>query len=814
MTKTSIATALVLSAISIPAMLSATILKGNVRDAGLNEGVPFAIVKIYSEKDSVHPIKYFSTDMDGNFLENFKQKGSYTIKVESTGKRSVSRAVSLSGETSLDLGTIDMEDDVALMNELEVVAIRPIVKASADKLSYSVEEDSDSKTYTLLDMLRKVPMVSVDGEDNITVNGSSSFKVYVNGKPSLIFSTDPSKIFKSMPASVVKSIEVVTNPGARYDAEGAGGILNLVMDQQTKNETAEGYTATIGARGGTKGFDANAYVSAQIGKFSFSVNGMHNRMYPGNTDVTTDQIFPDRVISTRTDGKPRMNFTMGNVSADYAVDSLTSIGLSASINNFSMRSTGNSFTSVNTPAGVPMLDYTSFGKMDMGRLGANGSLTFSHGFADRHDSNISIIYQLSYDKSKNDSRYDFDAPEESLINLSDSISHSPEKTLEHVVQADFSMKPLEGHTFEAGLKMSMRRAHSLSFSEFEGNLPEDNSIDYKTHNKIGAAYAEYGITHRSITGKAGVRYEYTWQDVKYNNTPGNDFSRHYGIFVPSASFSYTLTPSSNIGVTYNMRISRPGISYMNPFVNRTDPSAVSYGNPHLDVEKNHNAGISYNLFTRRLMMNVRLTDSYTGNGVERYSFYADNLLNTTYGNIVKRNNVRLDAYVNWMAGEKTRLILNGSVSYVHLKSKLLGVSNSGWQWNAMVGLQQTLPLDIKAAAYLIASSKSYTLEGWNSGFNMFSLNLSKTFLNDKLSVSAGFNTGLSKGGCLKMENVSHSSEFDTRTKTKLPMMAVTVGVSYTFGNLAPRMQQQRKSVENDYFEEKSDMESIPGMMGN
>ena len=118
------------------------------------------------------------------------------------------------------------------LDGVTVTRMRRLVKADADKLSYDVKNDEDAKASTVLDMLRKVPMVSVDGEDNITVNGSSSFKVYVDGKPNMMMSSAPSQVFKSMPASMVKSIEVVTNPGAKYDAEGGAGVLNIVMNKE------------------------------------------------------------------------------------------------------------------------------------------------------------------------------------------------------------------------------------------------------------------------------------------------------------------------------------------------------------------------------------------------------------------------------------------------------------------------------------------------------------------------------------------------------------------------------------------------------
>lgn len=796
----------------IPGLASAAIIKGRLYDSVNNEGIPFATVKAFYGNDTIKPVSVFATDVDGYFSQDIKNNGTYKITFESVGKNTLSKSVIVSNDETLDLGTLEMVDDVALINELEVVAVKSIVKASADKLSYSVEDDSDSKTYTLLDMLRKVPMVSVDGEDNISVNGSTSFQVYVNGKPSMLFSNNPSQIFKSMPASAVKSIEVVTNPGARYDAEGAGGVLNLIMDQDKKQDN-DGYNGSVGIHGGIKGYDGNIYLSGQEGKFSYSINGMHSAVNPGDSKVTNSQIFPDRIITSHSNGDPKMKFTMGNITASYEIDSLTTIGISGAINGFNMKTPGNSFTNITTPQGTTLLDYSSVVNMKMGRLGTNGSLSLNRDFGDSRNSNLSVIYQVSYEHNKNDNCIDFSTENESFIDLSDRTIHSPATTLEHIVQADFSTKPGEGQTLEAGLKMALRKADSSSFSDFEDS-EDSSSTKYKNHNNIGAAYAEYSLAANAFTGKAGLRYEYTWQDVDFLEGNGDSFSHHYGTFVPSASLSYSLSPASQLATTYNMRISRPGISYMNPFVDNSNPTSISYGNPNLDVEKTHNVGIAYNLFSRKLMLNVKLSDSYTKNGIEQYSFYEDELLNTTYGNIVKRNSIRLDAYVNWMAAENTRLIFNGSAGYTNIKSDALSLSNSGWNWNVMAGLQQTLPFNIKGAAYLIASSKSYTLEGWNSGFKMLALNISKTFLNDKLSLSAGFSTGLSKNGDMKIESVSHTPEFSTSNSIRVPMMNFNVGLSYSFGNFSQRKQRINKNIENDFMEHKSNMETLPGMMGN
>ena len=794
-----------------PLDTKAAIVKGEVCDSLTHEGIPFATVRIFNEKDTVSPVSLFATDENGLFSEPLGKTGRFTVRVESIGKKTAIRPLSINGDETADLGSIGMADDAELLDEVDVVAMRPIVKAEADKLSYSVKDDGDSKTYTLLEMLRKVPMVSVDGEDNISVNGSSSFQVYVNGKPSVMFSSNPTQIFKSMPASMVKSIEVVTNPGARYDAEGAGGILNIVMDNKEGNDN-NGYTAGIGIHGGTRGYDANVNVSGQNGKFSYNINALHNRMYPGDTDVANDQIFSDRTITTRTGGVPKMNITMGTLSVDYAVDSLSVIGVSGSINDFGMHSSGGTATDIVDSHGNQLLSYSSVGNMDLNRLSATGSLSFTREFTDPRKSQFSLIYQISSERNKTTNDFDFSDPDydEGGLDLSDRKSSNLENTLDNIIQTDFTTHFRPGHSFDTGLKLNVRKSHSSSFLDFLSSVSDNNDTRYSNRSNILAAYAEYALPIGKINIKAGLRYEYTWQDVHYDVDTEKDFSRHYGTLVPSASISYSLSISSNIGLTYNMRIARPGISYMNPYVDRSDPTSISFGNPYLNTEDTHNFGIAYNLFTSKFMLNARLSDSFTGNGIEQYRYLSDGLITTTYGNVAKRNNLRLDASATWMAGTSTRLILNGAVGYVTLRNRQMDLSNSGIQWNVMAGLQQTLPWDIKGSAFLIASSKSYTIEGWNSGFKMLSLNLSRSFLDNRLSVSAGFNTGLSKGGRMVIEGHSDTSEFQSRNTIRVPMLSATIGVSYTLGSYQPKQRAARRSVESDYMEQRSDMESISG----
>jgi hypothetical protein len=236
---------------------------------------------------------------------------------------------------------------------------------------------------------------------------------------------------------------------------------------------------------------------------------------------------------------------------------------------------------------------------------------------------------------------------------------------------------------------------------------------------------------------------------------------------------------------------------------------LSYGNPDLDTEKSHNIGLAFNSFSAKMMFSVNLRHSFTDNAIESYSFYdSNNLLNTTYDNTAKNHMTSLNAYVNWLVHKNTRLFLNGAVDYSDMRSKALDIQNHGWHANVMAGLQQTLPWNIKLSAYVITSTKSYNLQGWSSGFNMLTGTLSKSFFDDKLTISVMGLTGLGNGGALAINSYSEGKDFTNKMDIKVPMQSVSVTVSYTFGNTKKQFMQRRSRVESDYIEHQSSGEAI------
>lgn len=791
-----------------------TTVKGVLTDKSSGESEPFATVRVFNAGKTEKPVAMFLTDEEGRFSHEVKGKGKFDIVFSCIGKEDLKQTIELGEQDMLDMGTLYIMQNENLLKGVEIVAQKPLVKMEVDKMSYNVAEDEDSKSNTVLDMLRKVPMVTVDGQDNISVNGSSSFKVYVDGMPNPMFSSNPSMVFKSMPATAVKSIEVVTNPGAKYDAEGAAGVLNIVMNRQTPmaSQSLNGYNGTIRVGVGTKQMSGGAFLSGQQGKLSYSANVMTSYNKPGTTTTEMEQMQDNGVQQLMTSTNDvKTPFTMGSLTLGYQLDPMSNINVTASLNSMSMKSTG---TTTTTMGGSPYGNGFSYGSstdMKNKNTSFSGSVDYQRFLNQEHTQSLALTYQLTYSPTTTEMTSNFDSSfltSLSSFDLTDRYSENKDKTTNHIFQLDYTMPLGTGKTLSLGSKLQLHDATSDAKYYLKDVYDPSSSSDYEYSNKILAGYGEFAGNWSKLGAKAGLRYEQTWQDVEYHLGNGQDFSTNYSSLVPTASLQYNLSQGSNLGLSYNMRISRPGISYLNPYVDKTNPIALTYGNPDLDVEKAHNVTLIYNVFSSKLMMNLNLHHNFVDNAISQYSFYdADNLLNTTYGNVVSSHQTGLSGYVNYLITKNTRLFFNGGLNYTDLRSNTLAQSNNGWTANIMGGVQQTLPWKLQLSAFAIASTKNYTLQGWSGGFNLVTASMSKTLLNDKLSLSISGMVGLNKGGKLNIESYNKGTNFTAHNNISVPIYGVTFTASYTFGNTQIMTRQKRQSrIQNDFIEQQSQSE--------
>jgi len=799
---------------------SKTVIKGVLVDSLTRQGEPFATIRISKKSDPKNYVALAATGKDGDFKQTITGKGEFIITFSSVGRATVIKNFKLNGEKEYDFGTINISDDVQQLGDVTVTALKPLVTMETDKLKYNVSEDPDSKSYTLLDMLRKVPMVTVDGNDNITVNGSSSFKVLVNGQPNAMMNSNPSVIFKSLPASTVSKIEVITNPGAKYDAEGVGGVLNIIINKspETKNAT-NGSNVSLQAVLNNRGWNGTAYASVQEGKFSMSVNATtaHMKINDLSTDMLRTQFGTggNSTIGFKQNMDNKSHTNMGNFDASYEIDSLRLITASFGVMGYSNNVNGNGLNTLKGGYYGNGFSYSSIKKTNSSNYSIDGNVNYQRSYS-TPGRILTLSYQISTNPNRNNSYNSYDNEGNTFLDLTDRHLNEHTNTVENTFQLDFSTPVGVGKTLDAGAKYISRNNSSNSkYYLMENNsyvFNGDQSLNYRHNNDILAAYTEYAANGKKFGFKAGLRYEYTLQHVKYLSGNGSDFNLNYGNLVPSASLTWNISQMSNLGMTYNLRINRPGITYLNPYINTQDPTSISYGNTNIKSEQTHNIGVVYNSFTPKFMMNIKANFESCNNGIGQYSFYKDNVLNTTFGNVAHRKNSSIFAFINWAATKSTRIYMNSGVSYVDLSNKNLDLKNHGWQGNMYLGLQQTLPWNLKLGPTIMVRTKQYTLQGWQGGFTMGSITLSKDFLKDKLNVTLLAFSNIGKGD-MKMKTFDQGSDYESCTTVKIPLHIVGISLRYTFGSRQATVKKTSHSITNDdLINKKSDNEQVGNMM--
>ena len=802
---------------SVNSYAQTSTIKGMVVDSLTSQGEPYVTIRVYKERKSDKPLAMWVTNIDGTFTHTVNGQGNFFISFSSMGRKDIIRNVQLSATGGeIDLGKLLIQDNAKQLKGVEVVAQKPLVKMETDKMAYDVQADNDSKASTVLDMLRKVPMVIVDGQDNITVNGQSSFKVYVDGKPSVMFFSNPSQVFKAMPASMVKSIEVITNPGAKYDAEGVGGVLNIVMNASSNSKMSKnGYNGNVSLTAAAIGLRLSSFISGQQGKFSYSANIMNNRGRVKGVETEMERIASDgsHMIYNQT-GSTRMPFTMANVSLGYEIDSVSNVSATLGITQFEMNNDGHPTTTFTGGSYGTGFSYGNAMTMKNVNNSYNGSLDYQRFLNRSRTSSITLSYLFTTSPARSENRRIYD-PVSALVTipLADLYSEAKTRGTEHTLQVDYITPLSKIQQLNTGVKYINRRSTSDSrFYDIVGSVEQYDpakSVNYKNLQSILAEYAEYKVALKNVSAKAGLRYEHTWESVDFVLGAGSNFKKNYGNLVPSASVTYNLSPTKNIGVNYGMRITRPGITYLNPYVDRSNPTIISYGNSDLEVEKTHNINLVYNTFSRKFMANFTLGTIFANNKIEEYSFMQSGILNRTYGNIVQSKSFNFNTFMNYSLSKNTRIMLNLTLEYADLKSAQLNQHNSGWMATAYLGLQQTLPWDLKWNVNLTGSTTRYTLQGYQTGNNMLISTLSKSLFNDKLSLSLLYLAPLT--GKLKIDQYSKGHDFETTTRIRIPLQNLMFTVSWNFGNTKKTFQQRSSKITNDFQEREDSNSQVPGL---
>lgn len=786
---------------------SSHIVKGILLDSLTQEAEPYATIRIVKKENPAQPVKMAVTDNKGKFQEKINGSGEFILTISSIGKNTVVKEYAVkAGDKEVDLGTLFTEDATNELGTVEVVAQKPLVKVDLDKIEYNIEDDPDSKTNSVLEMLRKVPLVTVDGEDKIQVNGSSNFKVHVNGKPNSMMSNNPTEVLKSMPANTIKHIEVITNPGPKYDAEGVGGILNIV----TVGSGFEGYTVTLTGNATNRGGGGSVYGTVQKGKFTVTGNYNYNLNNQPRNYTDSERIDAEgNKLVNNTWTKSKGNYQYGNLEASYEVDTLRLISMSFGLWGGGNESYGQGiadYRSMASSSTTPLYRYNRLNDGESDWFSIRGNIDYQRSFKLKGRM-LTFSYRINTQPQTSDNYTTYeniDGTQEwlALLRLEKQRADSETNTTEHTFQADYTTPIGEYHTIETGVKY-ISRNNTSDTKYYRGDnalLDNDLSVDYKHANDIFAAYGGYALRYKKFSGRAGLRYEHTSQDVKYAGDEDRNFSTSFNDPVPSASIGYKLGDTRNIRLAYNMRIWRPNIHFLNPYVDVTNPTNIRYGNPNLESEKNHGFNLSFSNFTQKFNINLSLRHSFTNNWIEQYSFLDENeIMHTTYMNIGKFRSSGMSAYINWNASPKTRVYINMNGSYNYFGVPAMDgreeMKNHGWQMFAYGGAQHTFPLDIRVSLNLMGSTPQVSLQGDGWRFFDYGININKSFLDKRLTVSA-FGNNLFNKYTTNTQTIN-GFNFDQTTDYRYSRQRFGVSVSYRIGELKAQVKKAARSINND-----------------
>lgn len=698
---------------------------------------------------------------------------------------------------------------------VEVVKQKSLVKSDIDKITYDIENDPDSKTNSVIEMLRKIPMVTVDGEDNIQVNGSSSFKIYVNNKPNQMMSNNPKEILKSMPANSIKKIEVITNPGPKYDAEGVGGVLNII----THGQGIEGYTATFNGTVNNHGAGGGVYATTKSGKLT--VSGRYNysyrntpTSYSGSSRKTVGNITESSSdLEFESSSKGHGYSHSGTIDASYEIDTLRLITATFDIYGSGNHSNNESSTMATSPlTSAPLYSYNRYGRSKSNYSYIEGGIDYQRSFS-VEDRLLTLSYRIESDPDKSDSYLTYqdlqaaDGWETFIQKMKDQRNNGNEHTTEQTFQVDYTTPFAEHHNIETGLKYILRNNTSNDDRYEEDIFDTDHSSHYKHRHDIFAAYFGYSLKLNKLSGRLGMRYEHTLQDVEYKLGRGEDFTKHFNDFVPSASIGYKLTKMSNLRLDYNMRIYRPGIWYLNPYLDDSNPTSISQGNSLLDSEKSHSFSLNYSNFTSKFNINLALRYGFTRNSIEDVIMLipdtqipglknptGKDVTYSTYENIGHSEGASFNTYINWNATKRTRIYINSTLYYTDMDNGGT-LHNHGWYLYAYGGAQHSLPKDWRISANFFGITPRVTLQGRGSSYNNYSLSIQKSMLKKRLNITISASNFLKKYKCYKSS--VKDLYFIQDHWSKGVSQTFTLNISYRIGDLKASVKKTERSISND-----------------
>jgi hypothetical protein len=712
--------------------------------------------------------------------------------------------VLMSMEAKAQTDSITVKNDsITWSKELEGVTVkaqRQFIKQEIDRIGYDVQADEESKTLTVLDLLRKVPMVAVDGEDNIKVKGNSNYKIYKNGHPDPSLTKNAKEILKSIPASMVKRIEVITDPGAREDAEGVDAILNIVMmDGRSFNGVTGGVNLSYST---LKAPSVSGNMTTQIGKAILSIDAGYNKMTEKSStniqDTERTYLTSGRTMKVHQEGSNPGHIFYADLGGSFDIDTLNLISASF----------GGYFYKLNVQGEGPLEMYDAnkqilysyndhYWMPGYMHHSWNGRLDYEHKTHCKGEK-LTFSYMLALTRQRTEQESSYTDIVGNPFYYTGYLVNSKENFTENTFQTDYIRPLWAGHKIEIGGKYIDRRNNSHTLQDYyQWTQPPSFSTEFDHTTRVAAAYADYHLIAGKWSARTGLRYEYSYMSAHYPDGKSNDFNDHLNDWVPQASIKYQINDANSLKLNYSTSISRPGISYLNPAVIE-GPEGVDFGNDHLTSSHQQSLTLLYMFVSPRLTLQLAPMYKFFNGGIGDIRYIKNNKLYSTYDNIERLRRYQVEGYLQWKPFDYTTIVANGYVQHNSYRNLSLQLEKSAWDGFYYVSLTQQLPwkLRLTLSSYGQIGHEPYNVYSYSRSFYSYSAALQRSFLKeDRLTLRLFTYMPFRK--YQRSASVTDQGDYTAFSENQYIGRRFQISLSYRFGKLKASVKKTETTIEND-----------------
>jgi hypothetical protein len=764
---------------------------------------PLAAATIRLQNDSGRNLATVATDSLGQFHFSVSPLKQFTIHITLVGYEPKVVRIEATDGTADDnnIDSLFLKPINKTLNNVTITASKPLIKQEADRIIYDLQADPDSKSNSVWEMMRKVPFLSIDGQENILLKGSSSYRIFINGKPSGMVERNPKEVLRSIPASTIVSIEVITTPSAKYDAEGLAGIINIITTKKLDN----GYTGNINlnAKLPAGGPGAGSYFAFKNGKFGMSVLG-------GGSLYNTPEI--NSTVNRKTTDVTRSNLDQYNTNTSnsrnayvgtewsYEIDSLQLISAQFNLS----KSNGDGFAqqaSTLTANNSTVQQYTIANDNNSNGTGLDLGLNYQLGFKKNKSRLLTFSYRYLANSNQQNAALNID----NRFNYpyADFQQDNNGRTYENTFQADY-VQSVKKWIMETGIKAILRNNSSdyryAVYDTASGIFLPDalRSNNYQNQQQILSVYNVWQVVLKSWSVKAGLRLEQTNIDADFISTTSG-VQQHYISVIPAAVIGKKWNNRSSISFSYTRRIQRPGINQLNPFIDRSNPNFLSSGNPELKPSYTDVLQLSYTQ-SKKATINVAVGCMLMNDLVSRFAVYDDatGITLTTFRNIGATRIYKTNVYFNYPVTKNWNLRLNSDIRYIQAEFYTNKGLIENKQWSAYVNLATGYQWSKgwRINTDLTLNSRTSTgLQSFTNGFVLWNCNLQKTLLKDKLTLAATIQNPFAKYR-YNRENY-FGPDFTQVTNSQLYYRSFGISINYRFGKLKDAVKKSKRGIKND-----------------